>query len=88
MTDKLDYLRALEGYGWRRAPWARPPNNPEWDHDHCVACWAKFSDNVPDAFRKGHTHGVAPAEEWVCDECFSRLAKELRWTLVGPESSK
>jgi hypothetical protein len=22
-------------------------DNPDWDHDRCVFCWAKFSDRIP-----------------------------------------
>lgn len=84
MTDKLDYLRSFDGMRWRRARWTRPPNNPEWDHDHCVACWAKFSDTIPGTFHEGYTtgpdHGPGIRNEWVCDECFFRLKEELRWT--------
>lgn len=90
MTDNPVYLRAFEGMRWRRANWTRPLGNPQWDHDHCVACWAKFSDDIPGALCEGYStgsgHDPGIRNEWVCNECFSRLAEELRWTTDVPES--
>ncbi|UPK31997.1 hypothetical protein IVB18_27145 [Bradyrhizobium sp. 186] len=89
MTDKLDYLRSFEGLKWRRSSWMRPPNNPRWDHDHRIACWAKLSDETPSPLREGYTteidHLPGLRNEWVCAECFSRLKEELRWTTTSAD---
>jgi hypothetical protein len=87
MTDKLDYLRSLEGVTWWRSAWTRPPHNPQWDHDHCAACWAKFSDGIPDTLREGYTTGpdykLGARYEWLCEECLLKLKDELRWSVGG-----
>lgn len=52
--------------------WARyQPPSPDWDHDHCALCFAKFMDaDGDDILREGYLiqpHGpttdVAPEEE-------------------------
>jgi hypothetical protein len=83
MTEKLDYLDALRGLTWWRSTWTRP--KPGWDHDHCAACWAKFSDSIADTLREGYATGpdypLGAGYEWVCDECFSKLKDRMAWSV-------
>jgi hypothetical protein len=60
---------------------------PGWDHDHCVACWAKFAEaDLPNEpiQREGHTtcsdyqHGAE--YDWVCLECFELFKDAMGWT--------
>jgi hypothetical protein len=85
MTERLDYLDALKGLTWWRSTWTRP--KPEWDHDHCAACWAKFSDDIPNTQGEGYTTGPdyrhGARYEWVCEECFSRLKERMDWAVGG-----
>ncbi|WP_271504281.1 hypothetical protein [Bradyrhizobium sp. CCBAU 11357] len=82
MTQNLDYLDALKGLTFWRSTWERP--SPDWDHDHCAACWAKFSDKTPDSLREGYTTGtdyrLGARYEWVCEECFSKLKDQMMWS--------
>ena len=39
---KLTQLRPLKGLTFRLRRYEAP--NPEWDHDHCYGCWAKFAE--------------------------------------------
>jgi hypothetical protein len=85
MTEKLDYLDALKGLTWCRSAWT--PSKPEWDHDHCAACWTKFSDTIADTLREGYTTGLdyrlGSRYEWVCEACFSRLKDQKGWSVAG-----
>ena len=55
-----------------------------WDHDHCVACWAKFAEfDGPEILHEGYAtgpdyvHGENYA--WVCPRCFYDLQRALEW---------
>jgi hypothetical protein len=54
------------------------PPRPEWDHDHCEFCNAKFS-----LFPGDLTHGYATTDEdrWICETCFADFKDEFGWTL-------
>jgi hypothetical protein len=63
---------------------------PEWDHDHCIFCWAKLMDpSLSDASRRmiekdpeiltaGYT-GEANGAEWVCPSCFEEFSARFEW---------
>ena len=90
MTENHNYLAGLKDQTLWRSTWTRP--KPDWDHDHCAACWAKFSD-VSDSsdLREGYTTGpnylLGARYEWVCEECFSRLKDQMNWSVgISPIS--
>lgn len=100
-----DWRRSSPGAAERtRFRWARyVAPKPEWDHDHCLFCWAKFvprSEQGKDRLaRDQHTiyfEGYATIEpsgsgfEWVCRPCFEDFADELGFVVIGdapPEAS-
>ena len=51
----------------------------EWNHDHCVGCWQKFTENgeAPEMLQIGT---VMDADAWVCPTCFANLGLLLRWS--------
>ena len=63
---------------------------PEWDHDHCIFCWAKLIDpSLSDASRRmvesdsailtaGYTSGP-DGGEWVCPRCFDEFSERFEW---------
>ncbi len=68
---------------WRR--WKCP--SPEWEHDHCACCWAKFSElDGPDIQHQGYTttsqHEHGAGYYWVCERCFADLRDEMQWRLI------
>jgi hypothetical protein len=67
-----------------------PSQQSPMDHDHCVACWAKFSDSIPGTLHEGYMTGVDHPRglrlDWVCDDCFSKLKEELQWTTGSARS--
>ena len=56
-----------------------------WDHDHCAACSAKFTDqDGPDHLHEGYATGPGYPKgedyEWVCLQCFEDLKDDMGWT--------
>lgn len=82
-----DDWRAQNAWNLRRltlhfSEWTRA--KPDWDHDHCAGCWAKFADfDAPDIQRAGYTTGDdyrhGARYEWVCEECFRELKDVMGW---------
>src|SRR5689334_3373700 len=73
---RLEHLKTqpyLRGVSWARKTYRMP--SPTWDHDHCVACWAKFAEEhiVPDSLREGYAttedYPRGAEYEWVCIPC-------------------
>jgi hypothetical protein len=64
-----------------RRVYGRYEQNPEWDHDHCEFCWAKFSTVAGDGV---HTRGYCTPDEyrWVCERCFEDFREAFRWSVV------
>jgi hypothetical protein len=61
--------------------------SPEWDHDHCAACWAKFAErDDPGILREGYAttaeYYLGEDYDWVCPRCFEDLHEEMGWRLV------
>ena len=66
--------------------------SPEWEHDHCAFCWAKFvrRDEVAGALHAGYAvQGRGPSGQddyhWVCADCARDFTSRFNWTLVGGE---
>jgi hypothetical protein len=39
--------------------------SPDWDHDHCDFCWAKFMDrDLPEVLREGYV--TFDDHHWIC----------------------
>lgn len=85
VTDDDWRLRGQERYlsdvtlFWR----AWHPSRPNWDHEHCSFCWAKFMDrpDVSDVLREGYA--TADECDWVCADCARDFARRFGFTLVG-----
>jgi hypothetical protein len=83
---RIDNAKRLRGLPLRFRPyhaWSK-----DWDHDHCAACWAKFTDREGS---EGQTEGYATGPdypkgagyEWVCGQCFIDLKTEMEWSEIG-----
>ncbi len=84
MTDwRLSFCGSLKGMRFRRKPYRRWSET--WDHDHCAACWAEFSES--DGPNIQH-EGYASCEDakhkadydWVCVPCFNDLREIMDWS--------
>jgi hypothetical protein len=58
---KLSQLKSLEGLPFQPRRYEAPTE--EWDHDHCVGCWATFSElDRPDFLHEGYFTSVPDTE--------------------------
>ena len=54
---------------------------PDWDHDHCEFCWAKFmEDDLPDVLHEGYT--TENEYHWICPTCFNDFNERFAWTVA------
>jgi len=54
--------------------------NPQWDHDHCLFCWAKFSlGDPPGALHEGYS--TEDEYRWICSRCFEDFKDRFHWTV-------
>ena len=52
--------------------------SPQWDHDHCSFCWAKFMDaDYPDVLREGYA--TLNDYHWICKECYEDFKDMFEW---------
>ena len=52
---------------------------PDWDHDHCEFCGAKFMDaDFPGVLREGYV--TADGYRWICDTCFHDFRARFEWS--------
>ncbi len=57
------------------------PTNPNWEHDHCEFCWAKFSvDDAPDVIHQGYA--TEDDYRWICEPCFEVFRDIFRWKVL------
>lgn len=52
--------------------------SPNWDHDHCVFCFDKFSERPDDLSEGYHT---ADRKYWICPECFDDFREMFHFTV-------
>lgn len=92
MTDDSRYHHLqtqpyLRGVRWQKMTYRT--YRPDWEHDHCVGCWAKFmerDDPSEQVEREGYAttdeyaHGAQ--YEWVCLRCFAHFSEAMGWTVT------
>jgi hypothetical protein len=72
------YLKGVE-LCWRL--YCRDPEKPEWDHDHCEFCWAKFTvEDHPEVLHEGYT--TVDEYRWICSGCFEDFKEMVEWRVV------
>lgn len=66
----------LQGATLRWSDWTL--KDPDWDHDHCEFCWAKFTDqDWLDVLHSGYTNGY----HWICKTCFEDFKDRFEWQI-------
>lgn len=77
LAVQKDYL--LDGQlVWQR--WVQ--QTPNWDHDHCAFCWAKFMEREgPEFLHEGYY--LEAENHWVCVTCARDFASRFRFSFVG-----
>jgi hypothetical protein len=66
--------------GVRLVAGAYAPVRPDWDHDHCAFCSAKFSARDGDV-REGYA--TVDGYYWMCATCFADFRDDFEWTVVS-----
>jgi len=85
MTDETDWrltnqAKYLLGVALSRKSWVQ--RRPDWDHDHCAFCWAKFAAiDGPGILNEGYA--TLDEAHWICPGCFSDFRERFRWQVVG-----
>lgn len=66
----------LHGATLIRKVWVQ--TRPDWDHDHCAFCWAKFGPpSQPDMLHEGYA--TSDEYDWVCPTCFEDFRERFGW---------
>lgn len=78
LTGQEDYLN---GATFIHRKYRQNKDNPDWDHDHCEFCMAKF------CLRGGEgslQEGYATEDDyyWVCCKCFDDFKDKLGWQVI------
>lgn len=56
------------------------PPQPDWDHDHCSFCWAKFKERgEPGTIQEGFV--TEDNKSWICPQCFADFKAEFQWSI-------
>jgi hypothetical protein len=78
--------RYLQRRTWSRKTYTK--YRPDWDHDHCSFCGAKFMETgTPDTMHEGYS--TQEDYYWVCSTCFEDFKEMFEWTAQderGPHS--
>lgn len=82
--ERLESQEYLRGVSFARKMYRA--YRPEWEHDHCAACWQKLVELGGTAEGAVHEGYATTAEydrgaeyEWVCVPCFEAFAHEMDW---------
>ena len=80
----------LRGAAFLFRPYQR--YSPDWDHDHCAACFIKLTEpGIGDVnvVHSGYAIAEMPGHRagywWVCTLCFDDLSDTMEWRLLSAE---
>ena len=84
LAYRIEQAEYLRGQMFVRKAWRPRSHNPDWDHDHCSACWVRIWDRPQDdgdSLSEGYA-SVAFAKfaddyHWLCSQCFADLRDVL-----------
>lgn len=57
------------------------PYSPEWDHEHCEFCWAKFyldGENLKEGYCT--MPGNCREARWICPVCYADFKELFGWS--------
>ena len=59
-------------------------HSPDWDHDHCDFCWAKFMDrDLPEVLHEGYV--TLDNDRWICRKCYEDFREMFDWKIKTAE---
>ncbi len=72
----------LEGAKLFKKSYPSEWRKPDWDHDHCDFCAAKFmAVGHAGALHEGYC--TEDEERWVCNQCYEDFKRQFDWTVVN-----
>ena len=83
---RIDNCKHVRGERFHRKQYRAP--REDWDHDHCLACWATFADfEGPEILHEGYAT-LAESKwgadyHWICAQCFNDLHELMEWVAVN-----
>lgn len=77
LTDQKKYLL---GQNLRKKMFI--PRRKEWEHEHCVFCWAKF----PTEYAEGYC--TEDESVWICPGCYQDFREKFQWTVLEESKEK
>jgi hypothetical protein len=86
MIEKNDWRfqgqeKYLQGVTLYHRHYRRYAQNPNWDHDHCDFCGAKFMvEDFPDALHQGYA--TVDDYHWICEKCFGDFKDIFQWNVI------
>ncbi len=86
MSDNNDWRlfnqeKYLKGVTLILRKYRRYPKNPDWDHDHCEFCMAKFmTEDFPDVLHVGYA--TRDEYHWICEPCFEDFKERFNWVVI------
>ena len=93
---RLEHLHAqpfLRGTAFVRKRYQAP--RADWDHDHCVACWAKLADPSMKGDHIVHEGYATTAEyvmgadyAWACVPCFNLFKDKMNWSAADADARR
>jgi hypothetical protein len=76
---RADNAKWTRGAILRFQKYTRP--REDWEHDHCVGCWAKFMESgSSEVLTEGYV--TEDNYRWICADCFRDLKDEMGWKLA------
>lgn len=58
-------------------------SRPNWDHDHCSFCSAKFMDRTDGSAVLHDGYTTENEYYWVCADCARDFAQRFKFNLIG-----
>ena len=83
MAEKDDWRlqgqeRYLYGQVLVRRAYRQYATNPNWDHDHCQFCSAKFMlGDDPETLKSGYA--TTDDYRWICEACYQDFKEMFSW---------
>ena len=76
LTSQEKYLMNAQ---LRKQPYVAP--SPQWDHDHCEFCWAKFMEGEHgDVLHEGYC--TKDEKCWICEQCYQDFKEMFRFAVI------
>ena len=66
--DQLETAQS-NAVDWKRKKFAPP--HPKWDHEHCIICWERFSEQEGEQHFGYFRLNEQNQEDWLCEKCYN-----------------